>query len=713
MDENIRNTSDPALQNSQDQVPQTPEVSTPQVSEDPKAGASSAYEPNFILKPAAPAEDAGQAEASAESAGQASKPEASAESTGQAKTAAGNAGQSEAAGHADPSDVLKAARARAEALKAAAAKAEQTAEPYRRETGEIPEHRFGSTAGRAAGAAGSGFGSINADGPMAENPSFDPGKTGSYTDPRENFRPGGAYSGSSSYSGGQANSGFRAGSAYSGGSSYSGGAYSGGQAGGGSASWSNGEVHRSHAQVKEQLRKQGKQKKAPQPVMLTRKAMALLIASCLLLCCLFGLGGAALGSTLMQKNLANTAQTTTTGSSSSGAAASTAGYSLENATGSSMTVKEITAATKNSVVEIRTEAVASDTWMQQYVTEGAGSGVIISKDGYIMTNNHVIEGASKIKVTTADEKEYEAKLVGADETNDVAVLKIEASGLTPATYGNSDQLEVGDMAVAIGNPLGELGGTVTAGIISATDRALSIDGKTLHLLQTDSSINPGNSGGGLFNGNGQLIGLVVAKSAGSDVEGLGFAIPINTAANVAQQLIDKGYVSGQPSTGMTYQEGTSGSGSGSDPFSQFDSFFGSGTQKGVYIYSVNGENAKAAGFQPGDQVYAVDGEEITSFDDLSAIVTAHKVGDKLKFTIIRDGVQKTIKLELEEKTASQSTDGQNAGGQDQNGQSQDGQNSGNQSQDGQQVPDQNGDLQLPDDGQTSPGFGWPDFFDLF
>ena len=186
-----------------------------------------------------------------------------------------------------------------------------------------------------------------------------------------------------------------------------------------------------------------------------------------------------------------------------------------------------------------------------------------------MTNNHVISDANKIKVTTSDEKEYDAELVGTDENNDVAVIKVDASDLKPATYGNSDELEVGDMAVAIGNPLGELGGTVTAGIISAKDRALSIDGKTLHLLQTDSSINPGNSGGGLFNDSGQLVGLVVAKSAGSDVEGLGFAIPVNTAANVAQQLIDKGYVSGQPSTGMTYQEGSSGGGG----FGSFESMF--------------------------------------------------------------------------------------------------------------------------------------------
>ena len=164
--------------------------------------------------------------------------------------------------------------------------------------------------------------------------------------------------------------------------------------------------------------------------------------------------------------------------------------------------------------------------MQQYVTEGAGSGAVMTADGYIMTNNHVIDGASKITVTTSDDKEYEAKLVGTDSITDIAVLKISAKNLTPATYGNSDQLAVGDMAVAIGNPLGELGGTVSAGIISALDRELAIDGKTMTLLQTDASINPGNSGGRTCStATGSIIGIVVAKSSGSNVEGLGFCDP--------------------------------------------------------------------------------------------------------------------------------------------------------------------------------------------
>ncbi|MGX8773934.1 MAG: S1C family serine protease [Bacillota bacterium] len=384
--------------------------------------------------------------------------------------------------------------------------------------------------------------------------------------------------------------------------------------------------------------------KRSEPVTLTKKGLALLVACCMAISLIFGMFGAGIGNSIWGGSQAGVVTTETADSSEDGAV-STTGYNLQNATGSNMSIQEITKSAQKSVVEIKTEGVVSDSWMQQYVTEGAGSGVIISKDGYIMTNNHVIKDASKITVTTSDKHSYEATLIGADSMNDVAVLKIKATGLTPAAYGNSDQLQVGDMAVAIGNPLGELGGTVTAGIISATDRELSIDGKTMKLLQTDSSINPGNSGGGLFNGDGQLIGLVVAKSAGSDVEGLGFAIPINTAASVAQQLMDKGYVSGQPWTGMTYTEGSSG----------LDFLFGGSSGGTVYIYSVDTDVAREAGFKPGDVLYAVDDREITSIDDLTTIISAHKVGDRLTFTIVRDGQSMNLKITLQEKTKEQVT----------------------------------------------------------
>lgn len=505
----------------------------------------------------------------------------------------------------------------------------------------------------AAGAAGTGTGSSpnGADPSAYSNGSGSSGfnaatYTGSYTDPRDNFRKSNSQYEVNQYDGQYGTYGSRA---------YGSGAYgsysndtqtygtpndfenSGGftdpydTSAGDSASWDNqnglGKVHKK--------RKKAPRKPSPQ-VTFTRRSLTWLIVLCMIVSGGVGFGGAAAAPALFGND---------TPSSAKAGSVKTTGYTLEDATGSNKTVQEITKEARPSVVEIKTESVSSDSWMQQYVTQGAGSGVIITSDGYIVTNNHVIEGASKITVTTSDQQEYDAELVGTDPITDIAVLKIKAEGLTPATYGNSDQLAVGDMAVAIGNPLGELGGTVTAGIISALDRELAIDGKTMTLLQTDSSINPGNSGGGLFNGDGQLIGIVVAKSSGSDVEGLGFAIPINKAADVAQQILENGYVSGQPSTGMSYTESSGQS-------STMDRLFNNGQSTTyVYIAAVDGTNAQKAGFQKGDMVYAVDGTEITSFNTLSSIVTSHSVGDKLKFTIVRNGQKMDLTLTLEEKTS--------------------------------------------------------------
>lgn len=504
-----------------------------------------------------------------------------------------------------------------------------------------------------AGAAGTGTGSSpnGADPSAYSNGSGSSGfnaatYTGSYTDPRDNFRKSNSQYEVNQYDGQYETYGSRA---------YGSGAYgsysndtqtygtpndfenSGGftdpydTSAGDSASWDNqnglGKVHKK--------RKKAPRKPSPQ-VTFTRRSLTWLIVLCMIVSGGVGFGGAAAANALFGND---------TPSSAKAGSVKTTGYTLEDATGSNKTVQEITKEARPSVVEIKTESVSSDSWMQQYVTQGAGSGVIITSDGYIVTNNHVIEGASKITVTTSDQQEYDAELVGTDPITDIAVLKIKAEGLTPATYGNSDQLAVGDMAVAIGNPLGELGGTVTAGIISALDRELAIDGKTMTLLQTDSSINPGNSGGGLFNGDGQLIGIVVAKSSGSDVEGLGFAIPINKAADVAQQILENGYVSGQPSTGMSYTESSGQS-------STMDRLFNNGQSTTyVYIAAVDGTNAQKAGFQKGDMVYAVDGTEITSFNTLSSIVTSHSVGDKLKFTIVRNGQKMDLTLTLEEKTS--------------------------------------------------------------
>ena len=286
------------------------------------------------------------------------------------------------------------------------------------------------------------------------------------------------------------------------------------------------------------------------------------------------------------------------------------------AAGSEMSVEQVAALNQQSVVEIKTEKVTNSSFLQQYVQTGAGSGVIISEDGYLITNNHVIDGASTIQVRTSDGTTYDAVLVGTDSKTDVAVLKINASGLTPVTFGDSDNLNVGETAVAIGNPLGELGGTVTNGIISAKDRSITLDNQQMTLLQTNAAINPGNSGGGLFNSRGELIGMVVAKSSGSDVEGLGFAIPSNLVSKIAQELIANGYVTGRPAMGVTVL---------SIENAQTAMQYGVNSL-GVYITDVeSGSSAEKAGLQAGDRIISLNNQVVETFADLSVAVENYSV----------------------------------------------------------------------------------------
>ena len=313
-------------------------------------------------------------------------------------------------------------------------------------------------------------------------------------------------------------------------------------------------------------------------------------------------------------------------------------YNLTKATGSELSIQEIIAKNENSVVAITTGSVSTDTWAPQYVTNGAGSGVVYSEDGYILTNNHVIDGASTIEVTLHDGTSYEATLVATDEQTDVAVLKIEASGLVPVTFGDSSALAVGDLAVAIGNPLGTLAGTATDGIISGLEREITLEGKSMTLLQISASVNPGNSGGGVFDQYGNLIGLVVAKSSGSDVEGLGFAIPANTVKEVAESLIANGYVAGRPAAGVTIVDLTSAS----------DAMRYGVDITGVYVQEVTGENAKQAGLQAGDLIYMIDGEKVTDSDMLVRQIQDHEVGDKITLTIVRNDQMQQVELVLED-----------------------------------------------------------------
>lgn len=306
-----------------------------------------------------------------------------------------------------------------------------------------------------------------------------------------------------------------------------------------------------------------------------------------------------------------------------------------------LSVSEITNMVADSVVEITTEVVTTGRFSQQYISEGAGSGVIISEDGYIITNNHVISGANTISVTLRDGNSYKATIVGADSIIDIALLKIDATGLTTAVFGDSSKINVGDMTVVIGNPLGQLGGTVTDGIVSALNRDIVIDDNTMNLLQTNAAINPGNSGGGLFDGRGNLIGIIVAKSSGTDVEGLGFAIPINDVLDILEDLKKYGYVTGRIEMGMTLLDVTS---------EQMAWMYGV-SDIGVYVYSVtNGSNSADVGFKPGDYIKTFDGQEVTTADDIEKILDKHKVGDKVEITFVRRRQQYKLTLELEEYT---------------------------------------------------------------
>ncbi len=296
---------------------------------------------------------------------------------------------------------------------------------------------------------------------------------------------------------------------------------------------------------------------------------------------------------------------------------------------------EAIASVKDSVVEITTTVVSN----RGSITAGAGSGVIIHADGIVVTNNHVIADCDKIYVRLTNGDTYEAALRGTDEDGDIAVLKITPQAdkpLTVAKLGSSRSLVLGETVFAIGNPLGELGGTVTHGIISATAREVNVDGVEMTLLQTNAAINSGNSGGGLFNLAGELVGVVNAKYSATGVEGLGFAIPIDSAYESSiKDLMQSGYIRGIPALGITLVEKTGGS-SWSPVY-------------GAYVYDAGG----VAGFQAGDYIYSIDGQVVYSISSsalaaVKSIVRSHEVGDVLTVVVLRNNQQVTISVTLKE-----------------------------------------------------------------
>ena len=321
-------------------------------------------------------------------------------------------------------------------------------------------------------------------------------------------------------------------------------------------------------------------------------------------------------------------------------------------TSKEMTAAEVYAANVNSTVGITTSIVTTNWWGIPTQAAAAGSGFIYSDDGYIVTNYHVIEGATSVTVNLYDGSSYEASLVGYDASNDIAVLKIDATGLTPVVLGNSDSVNVGDSVVAIGNPLGELTFSLTSGSISALNREVTLSSSnsttgtiTMDLMQTDCAINSGNSGGALFNMYGEVIGITNAKysSSGSSseasIDNIGFAIPINHARSIVDSIIEKGYIA-TPYVGVTVK----------DVSTESQNF---GLPQGAAVNSVvDGSPAAEAGLQTNDIITKVNDTEITGSDDLVDVVKACEAGDKLTMTVYRSGETLTITVTVGEQKTS-------------------------------------------------------------
>lgn len=300
----------------------------------------------------------------------------------------------------------------------------------------------------------------------------------------------------------------------------------------------------------------------------------------------------------------------------------------------------------NSTVGITTEITTTNFWGYQSSGAAAGSGFILTEDGYILTNEHVIEDANSITVAMYDGTTYPATLIGYDASNDIAVLKIDAHDLTPVTLGDSDALEVGDEVIAIGNPLGELTFSLTKGNVSALNRAVTLSNSlTMNLIQTDAAINSGNSGGALFNMYGEVVGITNAKyssssySSSASIDNIGFAIPINSVRNIVSSIIEKGYIS-TPYLGVSV-------GNVSEESQSY------GMPEGAAIRSVEKDSpAEKAGLQANDIVTAIDGETVTGYEDLKKHIVEADVGGEMVLTVYRKGETLTITVTVGEKTQS-------------------------------------------------------------
>ena len=358
--------------------------------------------------------------------------------------------------------------------------------------------------------------------------------------------------------------------------------------------------------------------------------------------------------------------------------------------GKLLTAAQVYAQNVNSTVGITTEIITTNLWGYQSKSAAAGSGFILTEDGYILTNKHVIENATSITVAMYDGTTYPATLIGYDTSNDIAVLKIDAKGLTPVVLGDSDDLRVGDDVVAIGNPLGELTFSQTKGTVSALNRSVTLSSSvTMNLIQTDTAINSGNSGGALFNLYGEVVGITNAKystsmySGEASIDNIGFAIPINSVRDIVTSIIEKGYIS-RPYIGVSV----------SNVSEESQNY---GMPQGAAIRSVEKDGpAEKGGLQANDIVTAINGETIASYEELAARVSDSEPGDVLTFTVYRRG--ETLSLTV---TVGETTQDALPTNQDQNQNAQNGQNGQN---------NQNG--QDNQNNQTNPygNFPWGWFF---
>ena len=305
---------------------------------------------------------------------------------------------------------------------------------------------------------------------------------------------------------------------------------------------------------------------------------------------------------------------------------------------------EVYASTVNSVVSINTTATAGTNIFGQTVeTASAGSGFIISPDGYIVTNYHVVKGATSVKVTLYSGDTYDATVIGGDSDYDVAVIKINASGLPAVTLGNSADVNVGDTVLAIGNPLGELTFSMSQGIVSCCDRAINVDGTPFNMIQVDASINPGNSGGPLVNLYGEVVGIVSAKYSSysnTTVEGLGFAIPISDVRAIITDIIENGQVTGKAY--LAIKAGTM--------TEQMAAQYDIDITEGVFVYSTeSGGAGEKAGLQLGDVITKLNDTTITSMTDLTMAKKGYKAGDTVTLTVYRSGEYITLDLTFDQQ----------------------------------------------------------------